>query len=484
MRQFMGLLGRHGGMAGASWATWRTVLIGANGERLEEAEAASFRRFAGRNAPQAPASLAAFFIGRRGGKDVAAAVQLVYLALCCPWKLARGEIGVALLLAVDRAQVRVAFNYIKGVLESVPLLAAEVDNITADRIVLKNGIEIQVGTSDYAAVRGRTVVVAILDEYAFWIQEQATEVVRALRPTMATQPDARLIVITSVYASTGPAFEMFARWGQDNPRELVVRGTTRDFNPTVAQCFIDAEIEADPQAASAEYLSIPRSDVESFIDRALLDSRTRVEPREVPHLTLHSGGGAIRYFGAVDISGGRGDAAAAAVVLRRADRPDDVIVAAVRRWPAPHDPKEVAGEAAAFFRSYGLCSAYTDAYGAELSMSIYRDSGIGLIASEVSTSEAFLGLLPLLSTGRLELPDDPHLRRELLALERRTGRSGRDAVGHPPRGHDDVAAACAHACWAAARSTNQVFDLRALSVMPLEVLDGLFDPGPHGPFIN
>ena len=58
-------------------------------------------------------------------------------------------------------------------------------------------------------------------------------------------------------------------------------------------------------------------------------------------------------------------------------------------------------------------------------------------------SALYLTLLATLNSGRLELPDDRVLVRELLGLERRRGSSGRDRVDHPPGAHDDVANAVA-----------------------------------------
>jgi hypothetical protein len=65
-------------------------------------------------------------------------------------------------------------------------------------------------------------------------------------------------------------------------------------------------------------------------------------------------------------------------------------------------------------------------------------------------------LLPLVMSGRVELLDVPRLRTQLLGLERRTARGGRDAIDHGPGGHDDVANAVAGvlvACAARPRST-------------------------------
>ena len=45
--------------------------------------------------------------------------------------------------------------------------------------------------------------------------------------------------------------------------------------------------------------------------------------------------------------------------------------------------------------------------------------------------------------GTVELLDSKRLTMELMGLERRTGRSGKDSVDHPPNAHDDYAnAAC------------------------------------------
>jgi hypothetical protein len=50
--------------------------------------------------------------------------------------------------------------------------------------------------------------------------------------------------------------------------------------------------------------------------------------------------------------------------------------------------------------------------------------------------------LPLFTTGAVSLLDTQPLTLELMQLERRTSRSGRDSVDHPPQGHDDLANSC------------------------------------------
>jgi predicted Fe-Mo cluster-binding NifX family protein len=459
----------HLGLHAESWRTWLACVAGALGEPLDEQQHAAFRHVFHRDAPAHPCRELWLAIGRRGGKDYVATRLAIYLALCRTWTLAPGEVGVVLLLAVDRAQAKVAFNYLRGALEAEPSLWADVTSITADCISLRNGVEVQVGTSDFAAVRGRTVLVALLDEFAFWGVEQATEVLRALRPAQA---QAMLIVISSTYASFGPFFDSFRKYfAHNDSRVLFGRATTRDMNPTVEQEFIDGELERDPAAAAAEYMSEFRTDVARFFDLALIDSATRDRPREIPYTSVSRDGAQVQYAAGMDVSGGRGDAASCAISRTDLNR---CVIVAVRRWPAPHDPLKVAVEVAEFLRAYGLTSAMADQYGAEFAVAAYREAGVELMAAPVTRTEAYLHLLPLFTTGRIEIPDDPVLRTELLALERRTGASGRDVVDHPPRGHDDVANAVALAAYLS-RPSDAVSAADAVAMVEQSVDEGRSD---------
>ena len=462
------------GLGEPTYRAWLALLGGALGCAPDDPQAAAtFRALTGREPLPVPVRELWLAVGRRGGKSRAAAALVVFLALLKKWRLAPGEVGVVMVLANDRTQAKVAFRYVRGLLEAHPVLARELLSVTNDTLTLRNGIEIVIGTADNAAVRGRTVVAAICDEFAFWPYEQAVEVLRALRPGMATQPEAMLIVISTVYAAAGPFYEARKRYfGADDPHILYAVATSQQMNPTLSDDFIAAELERDPVGNAAEYLSVERNDVAGFVDAQLVDSNTRVEPRELPAVAATLTGSHPVYHAAIDVSGGRSDAAACAVTHRDQQR---VIVDACRRWPAPHDPTIVAREVAQFLAAYGLTHAYADHYGAELSRSLYHEAGVSLVSADATRSDAYLALLPLLTTGRVELPPEPRLRLELLGLERRTARGGRDSVDHRPSAHDDLANAVALACWAASRGGAWSGAPR-IYVERSTLLDGL-----HGP---
>lgn len=121
--------------------------------------------------------------------------------------LAPGEVGVVMLIATDRKQARVLKRYIAGLLQAVPMLKAMVISETAEGIELTNRIVIEVHTASFRAVRGYTIVAALIDEIAFLPAEGSanpdSEILVALRPAMSTIPGALLIAISSPYAQRG-----------------------------------------------------------------------------------------------------------------------------------------------------------------------------------------------------------------------------------------------------------------------------------------
>jgi hypothetical protein len=441
--------------AGSTWDAWRALLAGAFALPMTDAQRATFHALTERDPPSAPVRELWIVAGRRSGKSRIAAALGLWAATCCKHKVSIGEVPVVLHLAADREQARVLHRYASGMLAASPVLAQEVAQDLRERIELRNGVELQIATSDYRAVRGRTVIAALLDEVSFWEPSiesvnPDTEVYSALKPALATQQHSLLVGISSPYAQRGLLYEQFRRYfGSDDSRVLVARAPTELLNPSIDSSEIADAIARDPVAASAEWLAQFRSDLASFIDSALVDSLTRSEPRELPWRATLSTGAHTRCVAGLDVSGGRGDATAAAIAHLAGDT---VVIDAVRRWPAPHDPAAIAQAVAEFLQAYKLTSARADQYAAGFSRAVYSEAGVTLVDAPDTRSESYLRLLPLLTTGRVELPPDPTLRMELLGLERRTSRGGRDSVDHRPGAHDDVANACALAAVAASRS--------------------------------
>ena len=428
----------------ASWSAWRAFLKALFGLEMDAAEGALFSECTGRTArPPGGCNEAWLIVGRRGGKSLMMAAIAVFLAVFRDWSpyLVPGESALVQVLAVDRKQARVIHRYARALLVRVPALANLVAKDQDDVLELTNGIAIEITTATFRAVRGYTVVAALLDEIAFWRSDESanpdTETLNAIRPAMATVPGAVLIGASSPYAKRGVLYDAFRRhYGRDNSPVLVWRAPTRTMNPTVPQAVIDEAMERDPASAAAEWLAEFRSDIETFVSQEAVDAAICPDRRELPPLREHS------YVAFVDPSGGSGNSMTIAIAHREADLG---VLDAVREVRPPFSPESVVQEFAALLKSYDLASVQGDRYGGEWPRERFWQHGISYDPTDKPKSDLYREMLPLLNSGKLELLDLPRLRTQLIGLERRTARGGRDSIDHPPGAHDDIANAAAGA---------------------------------------
>jgi hypothetical protein len=122
-----------------------------------------------------------------------------------------------------------------------------------------------------------------------------------------------------------------------------------------------------------------------------------------------------------------------------------VILDALRDRRPPFSPADVVIEFAATLRSYGIGMVQSDTYAGGWVVEACARHGVRVEQSAKPKSDLYVDLLPLLNSRRIELLDHPQLVAQLCGLERRTARSGRDSIDHPPSGRDDLANAVAGA---------------------------------------
>jgi hypothetical protein len=243
-----------------------------------------------------------------------------------------------------------------------------------------------------------------------------------------------LVCISSAYARAGVMWEMFDRWYGKPDGPLVWRATSREMNPTLPARVVERALAEDEAAAGAEYLSIFRSDVERFLTREALE---RCIPRG---LTERPPVGGTHYYAFADPSGGASDSFTLAIGHVENQT---VVLDLVRETKPPFQPSAVVEAYAALCRAYRVTHVQADKYAAAWTQEAFEKSGLGYTQDALSKSELYLNLLPMLNSAQCELLDLPRLKSQLLNLERRTARSGRDSVDHSPGGRDDVANAVA-----------------------------------------
>jgi hypothetical protein len=340
------------------------------------------------------------------------------------------------------------------------MLKRMVERETSDAFDLNNHVSIEVSTASFRSTRGYTIVAALLDELAFWPTDDAAapdvEVIAALRPGMSTIPTSMLLCASSPYARRGALWDTYrAHFGRDGDPILVWHASTTAMNPTVRQAVIDKAIELDPSRAAAEYLAQFRTDVETFIAREVVEAAIAPGRYELPPVA------GTRYVAFTDPSGGSGDAMTLGIA--HLDRASKHIVLDALRWVMPpFSPDTVVKQFAELLKSYGVHKVTGDRYGGEWPRERFRVCGIAYEVADKPKSDIYGALLPLLNSGRAELLDQPRLVSQLCALERRTARSGRDIIDHPPHAHDDIANAVAGALVAADAKRQMVVSQTAV----------------------
>jgi hypothetical protein len=452
--------------SGADWTAWRAFLCALYALPMTDQEFDIYRECTGRkDPPTQPAEEAYVPTGRRARKSAVGSLIAVERSLIPDYTrcVAPGQSPLIPVLADKRENAATIMSFVKGILDSAQALRECVKGEpAADTVRLTSGVDIRVRAASLSAGRSPAIPLAILDECAFFPTDDSaqpdTEIVAGIKPAMATFPNRLLLCLSSPYAKRGVLWTATRdHWGVDG-RVLVWKAPTLRMHDTpTVRVFVEEERKKDPVAASAEYDAEFRSDISSpFDDMVLLECTDKgvSEHPPVPGVT---------YIAFVDPSGGSSDSFTLSIAhWDGAYTVQDY----VGEWPAPYQPAVVVREATAVLKRYGLKVVEGDHYGGEWPAERFTDGlhddtclrsrreaapcscepwKVAYGLSERTKGQLYLDLLPIVNDRRTRLLDNARQRIQFAALERRTSRGGRDAIDHPPNGHDDVANAVAGA---------------------------------------
>jgi len=426
-----------------TWAPWRAFIATLFAHALDDGQRAIYKQCTDRDrAPVEPFREAWLVIGRRGGKSFVMALVAVFLAAFKDYSLylAPGERATVMVIAADRKQARVIMRYVRALLTGVPMLARMIEKEAQESFDLSNSTTIEVGTANFRTTRGYTFAAVLADEIAFWRSEESAnpdvEVLAAIRPGMVTIPTSILIRASSPHARSGALWEAFSRhWGKDL-EPLVWKAPTLVMNPTIPVKEIEAAYEKDSAWAAAEYGAEFRSDLEAFLNREAVDKC--VSPgvfERPPNRDYH-------YSAFVDPSGGASDSFTLAIAHAEGQSTSKTaILDALREVRPPFSPEAVVSEFAELMKKYRISKCRGDRYAGEWPREQFRKHGVNYEPSDKNRSELYRDLLAPILSGAVDLLDNQRLRTQLVGLERRTTRGGRDTIDHRSGAgwHDDLA---------------------------------------------
>jgi len=201
-------------------------------------------------------------------------------------------------------------------------------------------------------------------------------------------------------------------------------------------------VERDPISAASEYGGEWRTDIENFLTREIIDSCVAPNRYELPFIE------GVHYHAFVDPSGGIGDSFTLAIAHAEGGL---VVLDLLRERKSPLNPEAVIAEFADTLHAYRVHTVTGDHYGGLFPRQEFAKHEITYRPADKSKSEFYSALLPIMNSGRVQLLDHKRLISQLISLERRTARGGRDSIDHAPGGKNDVANAAAGAIALAAK---------------------------------
>jgi hypothetical protein len=204
------------------------------------------------------------------------------------------------------------------------------------------------------------------------------------------------------------------------------------MNPKLPSQVVEKAIADDAAKANAEYNSVWRSDLQSFVSHEAVEACVangviEREPRRN-----------IAYAAFSDASGGANDSFTLAIGHYEAAK-EVAVIDCLRERKPPFSPENVCVEFTEVLRSYRVSKVISDRYAGVWPIEQWGKVGILAEQSARPKSDLYLTSLALLNSARVDLLDHQKCFNQLVALERRTAWGGKDSVDHPPGQHDDIA---------------------------------------------
>ncbi len=402
--------------------------------------------------------------GIRTAKSLTAGALAVRASQSCDLsRLGPGETPRVSVLSLTTDLGTVVFNHIAGNVMAKPhLKALLLEEPKADTLVMRHPsgrpVEIKVvaGSRAGASLVARWSAGVIFDEAPRMLGEEdgVVNFDDARRAVLGRLlPGAQLVAIGSPWAPRGPIYEAVQeRWGKPTRHLVIVRAPAQHMNPVWWTPQRIEELKArDDQAYRTDVLAEFSDPETSLFSSAEIERATRGAPLVLPREP------GVSYVAAMD-PGTRGNAWTLVVAAKRIRPSDGRLVRSVvlaKQWQGsrsdPLSPDAVLAAIASVLKAYGLDTVWSDQWAADALKDIAYRHGLYL-AIETTTAakkvENFESLRTKVSDGDIELPPDPQVRSDLLAVRKRVTQSGiaidlpRTADGR----HADYAAAIALVC--------------------------------------
>ena len=385
--------------------------------------------------------------GRQTGKSTAIALKALHFAFSRPR-------STVLIVSPSERQSRLLLEKVKAFLRSEVVLSGRRIGLyrsvaRADRtgITLTNGSKIIALPCSPERIRGFTADLVVIDEAAFVPEEVITAVVMP----MLAATDGTLIMASTPWRKD----HIFYRALTDRSGRWSVHHVPSTACPRISKSFLEEQKELmSEEEFRREYLAEFVEEGAYYFPTDLVMKCVKPELELARELNELASLGPGEYYAGLDLGKLRDYSALA--VVEKSGRELTLRFLKVFELNTPYLGRGSVSEAVlraheelglvrlAMDRS-GVGEAVYEVLVEELGPSVL----LGVKFTSERKSELLSGLKALMEAGRLELPYDRLLIRQLGCIRQEMTPSGKLKLAHEPGGHDDAVIALALACWAA-----------------------------------
>lgn len=380
-------------------------------------------------------------VGRRGGKSTMICRIAVAEVLYGDHVVPPGDIGVFVIISVRKDEAKERLRTIQEILKALGVK----HSVSGMEITLKvkgKPFSFRVYPANFRATVGMTCIGWVGDEMTRWRDDSdsanpATDIIGSIRPAMATMPNAHEFYISSPWARMDAHYNYFEKGNTEE--QAVCWAESWVANPTLTENRC-RRLEPDEPTFEREYRAIPMdNDSRQFFDEAsineAMDKRIDLPIEPTPGVEVVAGAD----FAFVHDS-------SAIVVAHIADKKHniaDIDVLKPQRGK-PLVPSHVCARFANILNRHQAKLLMADAHYREAISEFLQKKNIGFLKAPARPINAYIRARTLLNQGRVVMPYDEKLKKEMLEIKGRPTPSGNISIVLPKKehgGHADVVSA-------------------------------------------
>jgi len=362
-----------------------------------------------------------FRVGRRGGKSSTLSRVGVVEALYGQHNVPPGDTGFVAIVAQNKKE---ASRRLKTIIEIL-------NAINVRHRPIADGVEIEgtrrafcVYAASIAGVSGFTSICIICDEVAKWRDADtganpAKEVISSIRPTYATMPLAKIVLLSS---PMGTLDSHAAAYDEGNSEfQIIAHAPTWIANPTITEEATKKE-EPNPDIWRREFAAVPIEGTEqSVFSGTLIDVSMRENSDDLPREP------GVEYVAAMDPAMSRNSWTLCIAARRNVKGKIKRSVVAMRQWTGtptePLNPIRVMKDIAMTCRKYGVEQLVSDQHHGASLQAIGQLPEVDIYvriepATGPSNTRKYEDLLTWMNNREVDLPKDDQIKADLLGVRR------------------------------------------------------------------